>query len=144
MMVEKSELSPAAANDWWSQLYGPMRQLGQRVAELFQPSSEAAITKDCYEISVELPGVSEDQITVEVHDRRLTVTGEKQSSHEEKGKSFYFSERTYGRFRRDFNLPSDADAENVQATHKDGVLEIKVAKSAPQQSAVKKIEISRS
>ncbi|NQW01527.1 MAG: Hsp20/alpha crystallin family protein [Rhodospirillales bacterium] len=143
-MVEKSELSSAtAANDWWSHLYGPMRQLGQRVAELFQPNSEAATTKDYYEISVELPGVSEDQISIEVHDHRLTVTGEKQSSHEEAGKSFYFSERTYGSFRRDFRLPADADADNIMATHKDGVLEIKVAKTAPEDSKAKSIKISR-
>jgi len=141
-MVEKSELTPASG-DWWSQLYGPMKQFGERVANFFQPSSEAAMTEDYYEITVELPGVSEDQITVEVHDNRLSVTGEKQSSHEEKGKSFYFSERTYGSFRRSFRLPDDADADKVLATHKDGVLDIKIAKTGPEKSPTKKIPVSR-
>ena len=140
-MVEKSELTPASG-DWWSQLYGPMKQFGERVANFFQPSSEAAMTEDYYEITVELPGVSEDQITVEVHDNRLSVTGEKQSSHEEKGKSFYFSERTYGSFRRSFRLPDDADADKILATHKDGVLDIKIAKAKPDKIKTKKISIS--
>lgn len=141
-MVEKSGLSPAA-HDWWSQLYGPVKQFGQNVAEFFQPNSEAAMTESCYEISVELPGVSEDAISLEVHDNRLTVTGEKQSSHEEQGKSYYFSERTYGRFRRDFRLPADADSNNIQATHKDGLLEIKVGKVPLENTSGKKIKISR-
>ncbi len=141
-MVEKSELAETS-NDWWSHVYGPMKQFGQRVADFFQPSSEAAVTKDFYEISVELPGVSEDQITLEVHDQRLTITGEKQSSHQEAGKNFYFSERTYGNFRREFRLPVDADSTNILATHKNGVLEIKVAKSSPHTSVAKKISITQ-
>lgn len=141
-MVEKSELT-LGPGDWWSHLYGPMKQFGQRVAEFFQPNSEAAMTDDFYEITVELPGVGEDQITLEVHDHRLTVTGEKQSSHEEKGKSFYFSERTYGRFRRDFRLPADADSDKVLATHKDGVLQIKIAKADKTAKVGKTINITR-
>ncbi len=141
-MVEKTGLSPTS-HDWWSHLYGPMKQFGQSVAEFFQPNSEAAMTDAFYEISVELPGVSEDAITLEVHDNRLTVTGEKESRHEEKGKSFYFSERTYGRFRRDFRLPADADANNINATHKDGLLEIRVGKTPAENKSGKKIKISR-
>lgn len=141
-MVEKSELT-AHPSDWWSQLYGPMRTFGTRVAEFFSPNSEAAATDDYYEITIELPGVSEDQINVEVLDNRLTVTGEKKTSHEEKDKSYYFSERTYGSFRRSFRLPTDADPDKILATHKDGILEIKVAKTTPETSQSKTINISR-
>ncbi len=141
-MVEKSELT-ANPGDWWSHLYGPMRNFGSRVAEFFSPSSEAAATEDYYEITMELPGVSEDQIDVEFLDNRLTVTGEKQTRHEEKNKSYYFSERTYGSFRRSFRLPADADPDKILATHKDGILEIKIAKTAPEATASKKINISR-
>ena len=142
MMVEKSELSPMAA-DYWSQLFTPVRHFGERVAEFFSPSSEAAATTDNYEISVELPGVGEDDIAVEVHDGRLTVTGEKRSRHEEKGKNFYFSERTYGKFHRAFRLPDDADDGKVLATHKDGVLTIKIAKVAPTTVKTRTVEIPR-
>lgn len=141
-MVEKSDLSPSVP-DWWSRFYEPMRQAGQRVAEFFSPSSEAAVTGDAYEISVELPGVAEDDIHVELHEGRLSVTGEKKASVEEKGKNYYFSERTYGSFQRVFRLPDDADQDKVVANYKDGVLTVKVAKRVPKAPESKKIEIRR-
>ncbi len=141
-MVEKSDLTPAIP-DWWSQFYTPVRQFGERVAEFFSPSSEAASTPDDYEISVELPGVSDDDISVEVHDGRLTIAGEKRSSQEKKGKNFYFSERTYGSFHRAFRLPEDADCEKVLASHKDGVLTVKVARLATSAPKPKKVEVVR-
>ena len=141
-MVEKSDLT-STAPDWWSHIYGPVRQFGERVAEYFSPSSEAATTAEHYEISLELPGVRDGDISIEVHDGRLTVTGEKRSSHKEEGKDFYFSERVYGAFRRSFRLPGDADPDKVLATHKDGVLTIKIAKLTPKAPAPKKINITR-
>jgi len=141
-MVTKSDLMRTGP-DWWSQFYNPVHRFGERVAEFFSPCSDAATTDNNYEISIELPGVSEDEISVEVHDGRLTVTGEKRSEHEEKGKNFYFSERSYGSFRRSFQLPDNADADKVLATHKDGVLTIKIAKSAPDAPEPKKIKVGR-
>lgn len=141
-MVEKSELTPAAT-DWWSHMMNPVRHLGERVAEFFAPSSEAATTTDAYEVAVELPGVSDEDINVEVHDGRLTVSGEKKSSREDKGRNYYFSERTYGRFRRTFRLPDDANGEKIEATHKDGVLTIRIAKLIPKAPDVRKIAIAR-
>ena len=113
------------------------------MAEFFSPHSDAAATDASYEINVELPGVSEDEISVEVHDGRLTVTGEKRSEHEEKGKNYYFSERAYGRFRRSFQLPENADADKILANHKDGVLTIKIAKTAQETPKSTKIKVGR-
>lgn len=141
-MVEKSDVVPQRP-DWWSQLYEPMRQFGSRIADFFSPSSEAAATEEYYEISVELPGVGEDDITVEAHDHKLTVTGEKKIERTDTGKNYYFSERVYGSFRRAFQLPADADADKIAATHKDGVLTIKIAKIAEDDSKPKTIAISR-
>ena len=141
-MVEKSDLS-STPNDWWSNFYRPVQQFGHQVAEFFSPSSDAAVSDDCYEINLELPGVSDDDISIEAHDNRLTVTGEKKSSHEETGKNFYFSERVYGSFRRTFRLPVDADDDRITATHKDGVLTIRVAKTQPEKPSSKKIAINR-
>ena len=140
-MVEKSELAPNPT-DWWNQMYAPVRQFGQRVADFLSPSADAAMTEDHYEVSVELPGVAEDDITVEIHDGRLTVSGEKRSHREEKGKQFYFSERSYGRFRRVFRLPDDADADKAHAVHKDGLLTVKIAKR-DDAAASKRIAVSK-
>ena len=140
-MVEKSDLTPRS--DWWSHLYEPMRQFGSRVAEFFSPNSEAAGTDDYYEITIELPGVSESDIAIEAHDNRLTVTGEKKVEREDKGKNYYFSERVYGSFRRSFQLPADADEQNILATHKDGLLTIKIAKVKEEATKPRTIQINR-
>ena len=139
-MVSKSELTTTTP-DWWSHFYSPVRQFGERVAEFFSPSSEAAATENNYEITLELPGVSDDDISVEIHENRLTVSGEKRSAQEREGKNFYFSERAYGSFQRAFRLPDDADAEKITASHNDGVLTIKVARLATATPKAKKVEI---
>ncbi|MDD9878590.1 MAG: Hsp20/alpha crystallin family protein [Magnetovibrio sp.] len=144
-MVDTQHTVPTPQEpNWWTTLYDPLRHLGRRIADFFTPDADAAATEDAYEITMELPGVAESDISVEVHDNRLTVTGEKKSRHEEQGRTYYFSERTYGAFRRAFRLPDDSDADKVHASFKDGVLTIKVAKLANQAAAPRKIEISRS
>ncbi len=141
-MVERSELAPGGW-DWFGNIREPMRRVGGRVAEFFAPRSEAATTEDAYEIAVELPGVGDSDVNVEVHQGVLTISGEKKSSREESGKNFYFSERTYGRFSRAFRLPADANPETAQAEHKDGVLTVRIAKLVPKAPDVRKISVKR-
>ncbi|MDA0342350.1 MAG: Hsp20/alpha crystallin family protein [Proteobacteria bacterium] len=139
-MIQKSEIS-STLPQWWSQFYAPVRQFGERVAEFLSPNTEAAATKDRYEIAIELPGVAEKDITIEVHGDQLSITGEKRSSHEESGKDFYFSERSFGKFRRSFRLPTDGDTDNVDASQKDGVLTITIPKLAAPTSQTKRITV---
>jgi len=141
-MVEKSDLSSHAPS-WLTQMYSPLRWAGDKVAEFFSPSSEAATTDAFYEVSVELPGVSDSDINVEVHDGRLSITGEKQSARKEEGKSYFFSERSYGKFQRIFRLPPDADETKISATHKDGVLVVKIARTVPGPSGTKSIPVNQ-
>ena len=141
-MVEKvSQSTPQ--QDWLSQFYAPIRQFGERVAEFLSPASEASAKSDAYEITVELPGVAEKDITVEVHDGTLTVLGEKRSSREEKERNYFFSERQYGSYRRVFRLPPDADDSAVTAHHEDGVLTVLVPKQAPEKANPKRIKVQK-
>ncbi len=141
-MLQKSEIAPTFPS-LWSQLQVPLHQLGERVAEFFSPSSQAATTKDAYEITVELPGVEEKDIAVEVHGDQVTITGEKRAEREETGKDYYFSERSFGRFRRAFRLPADADAAKISATNKDGVLTVAIPKLKEPASQAKRIDVKR-
>jgi len=141
-MFEKLEVAPTV-HDMWSQLYQPVRRFGEQVAEFFSPNSEAATTEHNYEIVLELPGVSDKDISVEVADGRLIITGQKRAAHEEKGRDYYFSERVYGKFRRAFILPDDADQSKIVATQKDGVLTIMITKIAAKKTESKKIDIVR-
>jgi HSP20 family protein len=68
MMVEKSHTAGS-----WSNFYDPLRNVGQTVADWFAHRSEASAVDDAYEIKVELPGVSSENIDVSVHDSDLTI-----------------------------------------------------------------------
>ena len=91
-----------------------------------------------------VPGVEEGDIDLQAHDGVLTLKGEKKTEREEKGETWYFSERQYGAFSRSFRLPPDADEANVSAELKDGVLHVSVPKTAPEVPEAKKVKISKS
>lgn len=135
-MVEKSHTA-----GWWPYLYEPLRGIGEKIADWFAPRSEASAVRDCYEISLELPGVKAEDIDVSVEDGHLTVKGEKRFEREEKGRTYFFSEREYGAFQRSFRLPPDAQANDVSADFTNGVLVLKVPKVGPQQDRTKRIPI---
>lgn len=126
----------------WPQFYAPFRNLGHRIADWLSPASDASSDDQAYRISVELPGVSETDITLTAEAGVLSITGEKTATREDKGDTWYVSERQYGAFRRSFRLPPDADDGKVQAHMKDGVLEITVPRKAPDGGG-RKIEVKR-
>lgn len=137
-MVEKTHTS-----GFWPSLYDPLRQVGQRVAEWLAPASEAAASEDSYRIAVELPGVEENDIDLSVENGLVTLKGEKRSEREERGETWFFSERQYGSFSRSFRLPPDAEADKVDAHLKDGVLTVTVPKKVPEKPESAKVQIRR-
>lgn len=138
-MVEKSEHSGL-----WPSLYDPFRALGTRLADWLSPATEASGGAEAYDISMELPGVSEEDIDLTVDEGVVTIRGEKKTQEEKKGDTWYFSERQYGAFRRSFRLPEDADGTRASARMKDGVLHVTVPRKAPEAAPeARKIEISR-
>tara|TARA_R110001606_G_scaffold174209_1_gene320851 strand:+ start:607 stop:1032 length:426 start_codon:yes stop_codon:yes gene_type:complete len=138
-MVEKSHT--AGATSFWPGLMEPLRGLGERVAEFFAPSADASATDDRYEITIELPGVGPEDIHVEMHDNILTVHGEKREAREERGKTWYFSERRFGAFNRSFRLPPDVQSDEVDAAMNDGVLTLRIPKPKPATRTPRKIEV---
>jgi HSP20 family protein len=139
LMVEKSHIA-----GWWPNVYEPLRQIGEKVADWIAPRSEASSLEDYYEINVELPGVKVEDVDIAMQDNSLVIRGEKRSERQEKGQSFYFSEREYGAFQRAFRLPPDADGDKIDAHFSDGVLRLKIAKQSSTKPTPKKIEIRQS
>jgi len=91
-------------------------------------------------IRAELPGINRDEIEVSVENDTLTLKGERKNDVEvENGKS-YRVERTYGAFTRRFVLPTTVDPSRIQATHKDGVLELVLPKS--EKSKPRRVDIA--
>lgn len=138
-MVEKT---PASA--FWPSFYEPFRNFGTRLSEWLAPASEASSDGKAYRIAIELPGVEEKDIDVTVDEGMVTVKGEKKEEREEKGDTWYFSERQYGSFSRTFRLPADADQGKVSADLKDGVLTLTVARTTPEVAKTRKVPIGKS
>ena len=90
---------------------------------------------------VDLPGMKKEDVTVQVADGHLELSGERKQEKEEKADNFYRSEREYGRFYRAVPLPKGVKLEDVKATFADGVLEVSVPLPANPETAVRKVEI---
>ena len=86
-------------------------------------------TDDAFILKAELPGVSKDEVHVEIHQNTLILRGERKHAAEVTEDRYHRVERPYGRFERSFVLPTLVDQEHVQATYHDGVLELRLPKS---------------
>ena len=110
------------------------------LSEGWAPRVDIREEKDAVMLTAELPGVSKDDVKVELENGVLTISGEKKSEHEEKESGFYRSERVYGAFKRCFRVPETVDAEKIEAEYVDGVLKLMLPKrpeAAPRQITVK-------
>lgn len=104
------------------------------------PQVDITETADEYRVRAELPGVSKEDVTVELEHGLLTIRGEKKSQRDEKNEKGRRLECSYGTFSRSFSLPQDADADQIAAKFKDGVLDVTIKRSAaskPKQVAIK-------
>jgi len=98
--------------------------------ERLAPSVDVAESETAFEITVELPGVRSDDIDVELQEGQLVIRGEKKKEQEDKEKTFHRVERYFGQFQRLIPLTGPVDEEKVTADFTDGVLRIKLPKSA--------------
>lgn len=82
-----------------------------------------------YRVTAELPGLEKDDFKVELLGDRLLIKGEKKTTHEEKKRNYYLSECSYGSFSRAIPLPSEVNAEKIEANYKNGILTLRLPKS---------------
>jgi HSP20 family protein len=102
------------------------------------PSVDIHEDKEGYVIAVDLPGLKPEDIKVSAHNGVLSISGKRDTVHEDKDQKR--AERYFGSFLREFSMPENADLENVQASSKNGVLELrvpKVVKAEPKRIEVK-------
>jgi len=141
-------------------VYSPWRELDEvsnRLARLFDdsalrrgegtlwaPAVSVSETADELVFTAELPGMTEEQVTIELENDVLTISGEKSEERTEgdEERKYHLWERSYGSFRRSFSLPRAVSADKATAHFDKGVLEIHLPK-APEAKG-RKIEISRS
>ena len=115
---------------------------GEGAGRRWLPAMDLVEADDHYVLRADLPGLAEDDVTLEVEDNVLTVSGERQAEHEQCGEGYHRLERSYGSFSRSLTLPEGVDPESVQASFDRGVLEVRIPK--PEERKPRRIEISSS
>ena len=93
------------------------------------PAVDIYETKESIVLNVELPGVTKEDIALEVKDSTLTIKGEKKLEKNVTEENFHRMERSYGSFTRAFTLPSTVQQDKVKAKFRDGILEIMLPKA---------------
>jgi HSP20 family protein len=118
--------------------------LGQTSAGIsgVMPRVDISDDKQHLYVLAELPGMKAEDVKVTVSDGILTLRGEKKREEVEQQRNFYRSERMYGEFVRQFALPEGVDAEQIEATCEDGVLEIRIPKVEVHDPNVKEIPVT--
>jgi len=109
------------------------------VANWLTPSCNISESDESWLVNVDLPGMSKDDISVELRHGELWITGERKTSSDDKGKTYHRTESHYGRFQRGIRLGEDLDIDKVDAEYKDGVLRIAVPKT--EVSKTKHVEV---
>lgn len=107
--------------------------------ERFVPPLDVSESDAAYKVVLDLPGVNPENVKVEMHDGKLSVSGSRSSVSEESKENYHRVERTSGSFHRLVALPGEVDVEKIDASYEHGVLAITIPKIAKQQP--KKIQI---
>ncbi len=97
-------------------------------ARRWVPALDVAETEDAFVLKADLPGLTRDQVEIEVRDGTLTIAGERRAEHEHNAEGYHRVERAFGSFSRSMSLPEGVDAESISADFANGVLEVRVPK----------------
>lgn len=108
---------------------------------LWSPQVEVRQQGDKLVIRADVPGVSKDDLHVDVQDDVLTIRGERREEREDKEQGFYRSERRYGEFYRAIPLPEGVNADQCEASYRDGVLEISLPVPRQEERKARKIQV---
>jgi HSP20 family protein len=103
------------------------------------PAMDLVETEDHLVLRADLPGMSEDDIEIEIKDNVLTVSGERKAEQERKDEGYYRVERAFGSFSRSLSLPEGVSADAVKASFDKGVLEIQIPK--PEERKPQRVQI---
>ena len=127
-----------AIQDEMNQVFGRARQ-GQGGGRVWAPALDISERKDAYVVTVEVPGVNADDLDITLEDGLLTIQGERQFTSESSEQQYHRVERRYGSFRRSITLPSQVQADAIEASFENGVLEVVVPKA--EEAKPKKITV---
>ena len=104
------------------------------------PAMDLVEHDDEFVLRADLPGLGEDDVSIELEDRVLTVSGQRKAEHEDRREGYYRVERAFGSFSRALTLPEGVDPEAIEASFDRGVLEVRIPK--PEERKPRKVAIN--
>ena len=114
----------------------PDREGGRR----WVPPVDLVEAEDHFVLKADLPGLTQEDVSIEVQDGTLSISGERKAEHEQRERGWYRIERAFGAFSRSLTLPEGADPEGIQAEFHNGVLEVRIPK--PEERKPRRIAIT--
>jgi len=94
----------------------------------FTPGADVAETDSAFEIQVAVPGLNKKDISIDLKDGYLTISGERKFEKEDQSKNFYSVQTQYGTFKKAFQLPDSVVEEKIEASYKNGILHVLIPK----------------
>ena len=105
----------------------------------WMPAMDLVENDDHYVLRADLPGMRQEDVSIEFEDNVLSISGERKAEHEDRKEGFYRVERAFGSFSRTLTLPKGIDPEAISAGFDNGVLEVRIPK--PEESKPRRISI---
>jgi HSP20 family protein len=130
LRAAQEEMLRMNAARWWP----GQRYQAAASAAAWAPAVDICERKDAYLVTAELPGVKPGDMEISFEDGLLTIQGERQSASYAAGEKAHRAERRYGAFRRSITLPSHVEADKIEASAQDGVLQVLVPKAEEMQA----------
>jgi HSP20 family protein len=117
---------------------------GISLSNIYRPQIDVSADSNRYEINLDVPGLTESDLSLEVKDDVLTIKGHKEERTEDKDKDkhYYRVERSYGSFQRTLALPDDAIGDEIKANLDNGVLRLEIPRRETATQEVKRISIN--
>ena len=115
---------------------------GISLSNIYRPQIDVSGDSNGYEINLDVPGLTESDLSLEVKDDVLTINGHKEERTEDKDKHYYRVERSYGSFQRTLALPDDAIGDEIKANLDNGVLRLEIPRRETATQEVKRISIN--
>jgi HSP20 family protein len=113
---------------------------GMDMSSTFSPKADIVEGEKAYTLTLDVPGIKKEDISVGIEDNILTISGERKIQRQDREKSYSYYERSSGKFERSFKLPDTIDANKIDGTYENGVLSLALPKKK-EESRTHKINI---
>ena len=131
----RPQMGMAPMHDEFERMFDSFFGVDRRRSDLqtfdWVPRVNVEELEDRFEITAEVPGMTKEDISIDLQENMLTIKGEKKIEKEQKDRNYHICERSYGTFQRAFTLPENVNIDGIEAEYDNGVLKVAVPKTEP-------------